>query len=194
MDIRELQKNFAVITKQRNYLFVGVIICIAIIFLLSLSFSRIETTTILLPSEVNEKMEISKSTVSESYIEQRSRDFVFNLLNLHPDSARYSTKQALKLIHPDYHQALSEDVEKLVSDISEKRYYTSFYLRSMDMNPKTQTVNIVGLHETKAANIIHRKVIKEFQLKYVFVNGGIKFTHFKEYKKHQTDLEEEENE
>jgi len=85
MEINIQKHNIASVSKQRN-LFLGIsIVSILSCFLLSFKISTMEQTTILTPG-VNQKMTISNTGVSRSYLEEVSTMLLPLLLDLDFDS------------------------------------------------------------------------------------------------------------
>ena len=108
-------------------------------------------TTVVLTPLINSETSISYNKVSNDYLEKVSRDVIYTLLSLTPETVEYSQKAILTLANPDSYGQIRNQVESIKADIMSKKFSTAFFPVYFDVNTKTLEVYIDGFLSTYLA-------------------------------------------
>lgn len=115
------------VKKQRNII---TLVCLALIVTNLLAvlviFSR-GSKTIILPSLVNREYSLTKSSVSNAYMEDISLDVVHLLLNVTPQTAMGSFTIFLQNVVPENYGKVKNDLIEIYNEVTRKNISTAFF-------------------------------------------------------------------
>jgi type IV conjugative transfer system protein TraE len=99
---------------------------IAINLILATSLLVQDSKVIIVPSYIDRELSISKSSISDGYLELMARDFTQTFLNITPHNEGYVREYLLSLAHPSYYGALKLQLNELFEEIKSKQISMQF--------------------------------------------------------------------
>lgn len=169
---KEYTKKLNSITKQRNIMFLCLVISfITVILLIILLFTKSQTI-VLIPSNLQTEMRVTtKGKASQSYIEQFTRDIMHTMLNITPSSIKYSNNTILKITSPKLHKDLQHQFSIYQKDVINKNISTYFSLHNISFTTEDNLkVETEGELLTFIGKDLVSKEIKQYNLKFN-ING-----------------------
>lgn len=168
MNKETLIYNTNVLLYQRNIL--GILFLIMIISNLFLSFAIFlhKKEIVLVPNAISEEISIKNHKMSVGYLEALTRDVANLMLNVSPANLEYNSKALLKMIHPSFYGAMKNEISQRNLSVENRRISTVFFLQSINIKNKRNTVQIVG----KLSTYIGKEEVefeqKKYQISYEF--------------------------
>lgn len=133
--------------------------------LLSFYLFRVDSKTILLPSQATKEFYVTEKSVSEEYLELHARDIANTILNLNLNNYQYSADSILKITHPAYYPKIKQELAELSIDIKERNVSLHFMINSMNIKPSKLIADVSGVLKTKVGT----ETVKETQKTYRIV-------------------------
>ena len=165
---KEYTKRLDSVIKQRNIMFLCLIVsCVIIILLIVLLFIK-SRTVVLLPSGIQTEMRISTDgTASQSYTEQFTRDIMYTMLNITPSSIKYANKSVLEITSPKLHKDLSHQFSIYEKDVIRKNISTYFSLHNIKfVTEDNLQVQTEGELLTYVGKDLVSKEVKKYNLRF----------------------------
>lgn len=165
---KEYTKKLGIVIKQRNIISLICIILFILLCTLIFLLTNKSKTIVLVPSHLQSEMRISSDGMaSKSYIEQFTRDIAYTMLNITPNSIKYSNKTILSITSPKLHKDLSHQFSLYQEDVINKNISTYFALQNIKFNDESNLlVSFEGELITFIGKNIVSKEIKEYFLKF----------------------------
>ena len=180
MEINIQKQNIASVAKQRN-LFLGIsILSISSCFLLSFKISTMEQTTILTPG-VSQKMTISSTGVSRSYLEEISTMLLPLLLDLDFDSIDWKRERLFEYVSgsdPVYLKNLGAYFAKTKEQYQVFNLSTHFGCKSYRSDSKKMQVIASGILASHFGAEGFEKKIVHYRLNFEWVAGRLLLKEF----------------
>ncbi|MDF3047695.1 MAG: conjugal transfer protein TraE [Candidatus Midichloriaceae bacterium] len=123
-----------------------------------------ETTTIIVPTQINRSFSVGNSGVSEEYLEMVARDLVTQLLNLTSENYEYVENAMLKIAHPSSYWKLRSELEELASDIKLRKVSVAFAITEMRIDKEALQVDVTGNLETRLGTKTIKREIKKYRV------------------------------
>jgi len=181
MEINIQKQNIASVSKQRN-LFLGISVAsILSCLLLSFKISTMEQTTILTPG-VNQKMAISSSGVSRSYLEEMSTMLLPLLLDLDFESIDWKRERLLEHVSgskPSYLRDLGAYFAKTKKQYQVFNLSTHFGCKSYRTDSKKMQVIASGILASHFGAEGFKKKVVHYRLNFDWIAGRLLLKEFK---------------
>ena len=168
MNKETLIHNTNILLYQRNIL--GILFLVMLIANLFLSFAIFlhKKEIVLVPNSINEEISIKNHKMSTGYLEALTRDVASLMLNVSPANLEYNSKALLKMIHPSFYGTMKNEISQRNISVENRRISTVFFLQSINIKNKKNTVQIVG----KLSTYIGKEEVefeqKIYQISYEF--------------------------
>jgi len=168
MNKETLIHNTNILLYQRNIL--GILFLVMMVANLFLSFAIFlhKKEIVLVPNSINEEISIKNHKMSAGYLEALTRDVANLMLNVSPANLEYNSKALLKMIHPSFYGTMKNEISQRNISVENRRISTVFFLQSINIKNKKNTVQIVG----KLSTYIGKEEVefeqKIYQISYEF--------------------------
>lgn len=160
-------KSIDVLLAQRNTLVAVVLFLLLLNFLLTIAIFHKNTLVILTPM-VNERSSVSFNSVSNEYLGNFSRDFMYLLNNVTPDNIEYVTNAILALVSPTAYGTMKQQLDELAMDLHKRKLSTSFFATAIETDTKRLKAKVFGFLKSYIGHkeVTNKQVVYELAFKY----------------------------
>ena len=145
--------------------------------------------TMLTPPEIRRSMTVSNIAFSKEYLEEMAPYAAYLLLNVTPKTVDYQNSQLLKIVAPDYKDALEKELSLNALWVKKNNVSTTFSATEATADTSDNTVSIRGVFEVKRNNTVVEQKDRELLISFKNNYGTLQLLSIKEVKKRVTKAE-----
>ncbi len=145
--------------------------------------------TTLTPPEIRRSMTVSNIAFSKEYLEEMAPYTAYLLLNVTPKTVDYQNSQLLKIVAPDYKDALEKELSLNALWVKKNNVSTTFSATEATADTSDNTVSIRGVFEVKRNNTVVEQKDRELQISFKNNYGTLQLLSIKEVQKRVTKAE-----
>ena len=145
--------------------------------------------TPLTPPEIRRSMTVSNIAFSKEYLEEMAPYTAYLLLNVTPKTVDYQNSQLLKIVAPDYKDALEKELSLNALWVKKNNVSTTFSATEATADTSDNTVSIRGVFEVKRNNTVVEQKDRELQISFKNNYGTLQLLSIKEVQKRVTKAE-----
>lgn len=166
--------------KQRNWSLAGN--CFQFVISIPLFMKAVfgEEKIILVPPTIEKSFWVSKSAVSNEYLEEMSLFLSHMFLDVSPSSADFQRSIALKYIDPSYYNILKARLLKEAQTLKKEGISTSFKVSKIRPNKDDLTVEITGTLMSYVGAARVREIQEVYIMKFNYKAGRLLLEEFQE--------------
>lgn len=145
--------------------------------------------TTLTPPEIRRSMTVSNIAFSKEYLEEMAPYTAYLLLNVTPKTVDYQNSQLLKIVAPDYKDALEKELSLNALWVKKNNVSTTFSATEATADTSDNTVSIRGVFEVKRNNTVVEQKDRELLISFKNNYGTLQLLSIKEVQKRVTKAE-----
>lgn len=145
--------------------------------------------TMLTPPEIRRSMTVSNIAFSKEYLEEMAPYTAYLLLNVTPKTVDYQNSQLLKIVAPDYKDALEKELSLNALWVKKNNVSTTFSATEATADTSDNTVSIRGVFEVKRNNTVVEQKDRELLISFKNNYGTLQLLSIKEVQKRVTKAE-----
>lgn len=160
--------------KAENKLLKFFVVLIGIIQIVNIAWNYSitkSTKTIIIPSGLTSKLEISSNEMSEETIKQYTRYILGLVANYSPATVRSQFDELLTFYHPDSFAEAKVTLYSLAEDIEKAKVSSSFYIQKITLDSSKHTVEVSGTKRQYANEIKLKDKNETYLIEYTINNG-----------------------
>ena len=165
---------------QRDWALGGGTILLVSNVLLCIMFLFKNERIILVPPTIEKSFWVSKSSVSQEYLEEMSLFLSNMLLDITPSSADFQRSVALKYVDPSYYNTLRARLIKEAQTLKKEGISTSFKVLKIRPNKDDLTVEITGTLMSYVGAARVREIQEVYVMKFNYKAGRLLLEEFQE--------------
>ena len=142
--------------------------------------------TTLTPPEIRRSMTVSNIAFSKEYLEEMAPYAAYLLLNVTPKTVDYQNSQLLKIVAPDYKDALEKELSLNALWVKKNNVSTTFSATEATADTSDNTVSIRGVFEVKRNNTVVEQKDRELLISFKNNYGTLQLLSIKEVQKRVT--------
>jgi len=167
-----LQKSSNLYAENRLLKFVVVALTIGIIWsMVSANRALKYQRTIILPPQVDSRIEITGTTINDDYIKMYVRYIMSLMLDYQPAIVENSFNDLLNLADPSFFAALKMQLHKIGESVTKLQVSSVFYLHNITIDQEARKINIKGLRKQYTHTSLIENGEKEYVIEYRILNG-----------------------
>lgn len=167
------------------WILLGMSIAVNLFLSATLLFKGTIVQTTLTPPEIRRSMTVSNIAFSKEYLEEMAPYAAYLLLNVTPKTVDYQNSQLLKIVSPDYKDALERELSLNALWVKKNNVGTTFSAADISDN----TVSIRGVFEVKRNNALVEQKDRELLISFKNNYGTLQLLSIKEVQKRVTKAE-----
>ena len=145
--------------------------------------------TTLTPPEIRRSMTVSNIAFSKEYLEEMAPYTAYLLLNVTPKTVDYQNSQLLKIVAPDYKDALEKELSLNALWVKKNNVSTTLSATEATADTSDNTVSIRGVFEVKRNNTVVEQKDRELLISFKNNYGTLQLLSIKEVQKRVTKAE-----
>jgi type IV conjugative transfer system protein TraE len=170
-----------------NRLLKFIMVCLVIAFFvegLFMMYAMSYQRTIILPSQITDKIEVSKNEWNEAYIKQFAIDVINLLVNISPDTVTIYHDMLLSMVNPSDYARIKKQLTDMDANIKTLQISGAFYPSgTIKVNKKENFIEIAGVKRQYAKDVkVEDDPKAGYKIFYVINRGRMYVTDIKESK------------
>ncbi|HFC6479512.1 TPA: type IV conjugative transfer system protein TraE [Neisseria meningitidis] len=171
------------------WILLGMSIAVNLFLSATLLFKGTIVQTTLTPPEIRRSMTVSNIAFSKEYLEEMAPYTAYLLLNVTPKTVDYQNSQLLKIVSPDYKDALERELSLNALWVKKNNVSTTFSATEATADISDNTVSIRGIFEVKRNNTLVEQKDRELLISFKNNYGTLQLLSIKEVQKRVTKAE-----
>ncbi|EMT9390422.1 conjugal transfer protein TraE, partial [Neisseria gonorrhoeae] len=148
------------------WILLGMSIAVNLFLSATLLFKGTIVQTTLTPPEIWRSMTVSNIAFSKEYLEEMAPYAAYLLLNVTPKTVDYQNSQLLKIVSPDYKDALERELSLNALWVKKNNVGTTFSATEATADISDNTVSIRGVFEVKRNNALVEQKDRELLISF----------------------------
>ncbi len=160
--------------KAENKILKFFIIVIGIVQIINIFWNYTVTKsarTIIIPTALSSKIEISDRYISEEGAKYYTRYIIGLALNYTPATARGQFEELLTFYTPDEFPKAKATLYSLAEDIENAKVSSSFYIQKIILDHEKRVIEVIGLKRQYTNEVKIKETTEEYIIEYVVQDG-----------------------
>lgn len=176
-----LQKSSNLYAENRLLKIVVVALTIGILWsMVSANRALKYQRTIILPPKVDDRIEITGTTVNDEYVKMYIRYTMSLMLDYQPMMVEDSFNDLLTLAAPEFFPDLKIQLHKIGESVKKLQVSSIFYIHNIKIDQENRKINVKGLRKQYTHTSLIENGRKEYVIEYRIINGRFYITDLQE--------------
>jgi conjugal transfer pilus assembly protein TraE len=140
--------------------------------------------TIILPPKVDDRIEITGTTVNDEYVKMYIRYTMSLMLDYQPQMVEDSFNDLLTLAAPEFFPMLKIQLHKIGESVKKLQVSSIYYIHTINVDQEKQKISVKGLRKQYTHTSLIENGKKEYEIEYRILNGRFYITDLQEVVSH----------
>lgn len=137
-------------------------------------------TVVMIPTHLNNKVEISANEADDEYIKSFTIDLMNYALNFNPATVQNNFNKLLLQVDPAMYPTFKTSLDGMMANISKLSISSVFYPAKIHVDPTQKTIEVSGIKKQWSNDSAIFNNMATYTIKYVIVDGRIYVEDLKE--------------